>query len=173
MTTISGSPITGQVALVEDEYTLVINRGADAGVAPGMIFAVFADGGRVVTDPASGRELGRLTEEKLRVKVVDVHELFARAETYGSDVHTSPETPIASYLRVYDTPLLAAAPMFNGMTELAQYVGDAGDGHAPTPSSPSEAVTINVGDAVELVDALTSAVRPAAEVRWCRQASSR
>ena len=32
--------LTGQVALVEDDYTLVINRGAEAGVAPGMVFAV-------------------------------------------------------------------------------------------------------------------------------------
>jgi hypothetical protein len=32
---VSGPQITGLVALVEDEYTLVIDRGADAGVAPG------------------------------------------------------------------------------------------------------------------------------------------
>ncbi len=150
----SGSPITGQVALVEDDYTLVINRGADAGVVPGMIFAVFSKDGRVVTDPASGRELGRLAEEKLRVKVVDVHELFARAETYRIDVHRPRDTPIANYLRVAETPLLADAPMFNGMAELARYVGDAIDDDAPSMAfSPSEVVTINVGDAVELVDA--------------------
>lgn len=152
MTTIDGSPIAGQVALIEDEYTLVINRGADSGVAPGMIFAVFADGGRVVTDPASGRELGRLAQEKLRVKVIDVHELFARAETYSSHAKGSRETAIASYLRVYEAPLLAAAPMFGGMTELAQHVGDSADRHAPPTASASEAVTINVGDPVELVD---------------------
>lgn len=29
--------LSGQVALVEDDYTLVINRGAEAGVTPGMV----------------------------------------------------------------------------------------------------------------------------------------
>ncbi|WP_342751331.1 hypothetical protein [Mycolicibacterium hodleri] len=154
MTTMIGSPITGRVALVEDEYTLVINRGADAGVAPGMIFAVFSEGGRVVTDPESGRELGRLAQEKLRVKVIDVHELFARAETFSGELDGSPEVPIASYLRVSETPLFAAASMFSGMAELARYVGDSIDEQASTATSPpSDVITINVGDAVELVDA--------------------
>lgn len=76
-------PVTGQVALVEDDYTLVINRGAEAGVAPGMVFAVYADAGRVVRDPETGRELGRIHREKLRVRVFDVAPLFARAHTFA------------------------------------------------------------------------------------------
>lgn len=76
-------PVTGQVALVEDDYTLVINRGAEAGVTPGMVFAVYADAGRVVRDPETGRELGRLQREKLRVRVFDVAPLFARAHTFA------------------------------------------------------------------------------------------
>jgi hypothetical protein len=74
--------IVGQVALVEDDYTLVINRGAEAGVVPGMVFAVSSGPGQVVTDPESGRELGRLTREKVRVRVFDVQPLFARAHTF-------------------------------------------------------------------------------------------
>ncbi|CAN5337474.1 hypothetical protein BH09ACT7_BH09ACT7_57620 [soil metagenome] len=74
--------ITGQVALVEDDYTLVINRGAEAGVTPGMIWAVYANTGEVITDPESGMELGRLSREQLRVRVFDVHPLFARAHTF-------------------------------------------------------------------------------------------
>ncbi|RDH77344.1 hypothetical protein DVS77_17545 [Mycolicibacterium moriokaense] len=74
--------MTGQVALVEDDHTLVINRGADAGVAPGMIFAVYSGAGRAIADPETGRFLGRLRPEKLRVRVVDVHPLFARAQTF-------------------------------------------------------------------------------------------
>ncbi len=73
--------ITGQVALIEDDHTLVINRGAEAGVETGMVFAVSANAGPVITDPESGRELGRLTREKLRVKVFDAQPLFARAHT--------------------------------------------------------------------------------------------
>jgi hypothetical protein len=73
--------VTGQVALIEDDYTLIINRGSQAGVTPGMVFAVHTDSDQMITDPESGRELGRLTREKLRVRVFDVQPLFARAHT--------------------------------------------------------------------------------------------
>jgi hypothetical protein len=79
----SGQTITGQVALVEDDYTLVLNRGAEAGVTTGMVFAVHANTSQVITDPESGRELGRLSREQLRVRVFDVHPLFARAHTFA------------------------------------------------------------------------------------------
>lgn len=78
----SARPITGQVALIEDDYTLVINRGAESGLAVGMIFAVQSGAGQVITDPESGRELGRLGGEKLRVRVFEVQPLFARAHTF-------------------------------------------------------------------------------------------
>lgn len=74
--------MAGQVALIEDDYTLVINRGAEAGVTVGMIFSVHSGAPRVITDPESGRELGRLSREKLRVRVFDVQPLFARAHTF-------------------------------------------------------------------------------------------
>ena len=79
----NGYALSGQVALIEDDYTLVINRGAQAGVTPGMIFAVHSESDQVITDPESGRELGRLTREKLRVKVFDVQPLFSRAHTFA------------------------------------------------------------------------------------------
>ncbi|WP_135455267.1 hypothetical protein [Mycobacterium sp. DL99] len=78
-----GHTLSGQVALIEDDHTLVINRGAQAGVVPGMIFAVHSESGQVITDPESGRELGRLTREKLRVRVFDVQPLFSRAHTFA------------------------------------------------------------------------------------------
>lgn len=46
-----------------------------------MIFAVQTESDQVITDPESGRELGRLAREKLRVRVFDVQPLFARAHT--------------------------------------------------------------------------------------------
>jgi hypothetical protein len=79
---VTGQQITGQVALVEDDYTLVINRGAEAGVTPGMVLTVYSDAGPAITDPESGVELGRLNREELRVRVFDVHPLFARAHTF-------------------------------------------------------------------------------------------
>jgi hypothetical protein len=75
--------LAGQVALVEDDYTLVINRGAQSGVTAGMVFAVHSESDQMITDPESGRELGRLTREKLRVRVFDVQPLFARAHTFA------------------------------------------------------------------------------------------
>jgi len=92
---VSARPVTGQVALIEDDYTLVINRGAESGLAVGMIFAVQSGTGQVITDPESGRELGRLSREKLRVRVFDVQPLFARAHTFADtgDFHGLLELP--------------------------------------------------------------------------------
>jgi len=151
----SGPQITGLVALIEDEYTLVINRGAAAGVAAGMTFAVLAETSRRITDPETGRELGRLPEEKLRVKVFDVHPLFARAETYSTEAERSPSTPIAGHPRTEEPPVLDpdAEPILNGMAELARYAGETlHEGVLTTTLSPSDVVTVNVGDEVELVD---------------------
>ena len=106
--------ITGRVALVEDDYTLVINRGTEAGVVAGMVFAVSSGAGPVITDPESGEELGRLRAEKLRVRVFDAQPLFARA-------HTFVETD-----------------NFYGLLQIPFVAHD-------------DAVTIDVGDTVELI----------------------
>ena len=78
----TGECIAGKVALVEDDHTLVINRGTEAGVTVGMVFVVSSAAGPVITDPETGRELGRLNREKLRVRVFDAQPLFARAHTF-------------------------------------------------------------------------------------------
>jgi len=107
--------ITGQVALIEDDYTLVINRGTEAGVTPGMVFAVHSSEASVITDPESGRELGRLSREKLRVRVFDAQPLYARA-------HTFVETD-----------------SFHGLLHIPFIATD-------------DAVTVDIGDSVELID---------------------
>jgi hypothetical protein len=90
--------ITGQVALIEDDYTLVINRGTEVGVVVGMVFAVNSSTGPVITDPESGRELGRLSREKLRVRVFDAQPLFARAHTFAAtdDFHGLLQIPFVA-----------------------------------------------------------------------------
>ncbi|GAY13623.1 hypothetical protein [Mycobacterium sp. shizuoka-1] len=110
----TGETITGQVALVEDDHTLVINRGTEAGVVSGMVFAVSSRTGPVITDPETGRELGRLSREKLRVRVFDAQPLFARAHTF------------------------VPTDDFYGLLQIPFVAGD-------------DAVTVDVGDAVELV----------------------
>lgn len=103
--------MNGQVAHIEDDYTLVINRGAQAGVTVGMVFAVHSEFGQVITDPESGRELGRLTREKVRVKVFDVQPLFARAHTVArtDDVHGLFQATAVVTIDVGDTVELVQA----------------------------------------------------------------
>lgn len=117
----TGEIITGQVALIEDDHTLVINRGTQAGVVAGMVFAVNSGTGPVITDPESGRELGRLSREKLRVRVFDAQPLFARAHTF---------------VRCDD---------FYGLLHIP-FVAEHGE----------DAVTVDVGDTVELVGRKTA-----------------
>jgi hypothetical protein len=74
-------PITGKVADIMDRYSIIINKGQDAGVKTGMIFQVLGGGGDVL-DPDTGKSLGAKPIEKLRVKVSQVYPQFAVAETY-------------------------------------------------------------------------------------------
>jgi hypothetical protein len=75
-------PIEGSVARLEDQYTLIVNRGSEHGVEDGMEFAVMADNGDPIIDPETGEVIGELPTEKLRVRVFDVHPKYSRAETF-------------------------------------------------------------------------------------------
>ena len=80
-------PIEGSVARVEDQYTLIINRGSEHGVKERMEFAVMDDVGDQIVDPETGDVIGELPSEKLRIRVSEVHEKWSRAETF---VHYQP-----------------------------------------------------------------------------------
>lgn len=80
----SEQPIEGSVARVEDDYTLIINRGAEHGVEDDMLFAVLSDGGDPLIDPETGEVLDEFPVEKLRVRVSDVHPKYCRAVTFRS-----------------------------------------------------------------------------------------
>ena len=75
-------PNEGSVARVEDQYTLIINRGSEHGVKSGMDFAVMSERGARLIDPETGEVIGELPIEKLRVKVLDVHPKYSRAEIF-------------------------------------------------------------------------------------------
>ncbi|AYE96951.1 hypothetical protein C0J29_21310 [Mycobacterium paragordonae] len=75
-------PISGSVARVEDQHTLIINRGSAHGAEPDMVFAVLANAGEPIVDPETGEVIGELPTEKLRVKVVEVQPKYSRAVTF-------------------------------------------------------------------------------------------
>lgn len=60
-----------RVAKVLDEFSVVLNAGGDDGVRPGMVFAIFTLGEKIV-DPDSKDILGRLEVVKGRVRIEHV-----------------------------------------------------------------------------------------------------
>ncbi|MFT4200129.1 hypothetical protein [Gordonia sp. (in: high G+C Gram-positive bacteria)] len=84
--------IEGQVAKIDDEYTVVINRGKIHGVTPGMIFAIYDDETEAVRDPETDESLD-VPIEKLRVKVFDVFSKACRAATFQTN------SPISNMLK--------------------------------------------------------------------------
>lgn len=71
-----------KVAAIIDNRRLVLSAGSESGVAVGDKYQIYAAEGKEIKDPDSGMVLGRLEIEKLPVKVVQVQEAFAVAETY-------------------------------------------------------------------------------------------
>lgn len=65
--------IEGKVAKIVDERTVIINRGAEAGVREGMKFAILVEGD-AVTDPDTGETLGTWEIVKDYVKTTHVQE---------------------------------------------------------------------------------------------------
>ena len=72
--------ITGKVAAIVDDTTLVLNVGARHGVHEGMLFAVVAEH-EDIRDPDSGESLGRWESVKGRVAVTHVQEQMATARS--------------------------------------------------------------------------------------------
>lgn len=94
----TAGPIRGSVARIEDEHTLIINRGSEHNVMVGMIFGVLADGGDQIIDPETGDVIGELPTVKLRVRVSEVHPKYSRAETFVK-YQPAPALPsLASFL---------------------------------------------------------------------------
>lgn len=88
-----GELISGSVARVEDQYTLIINRGSAHGTRPDMLFAVLSEAGDPILDPETGEVIGELPTEKLLVKVVDVQPKYSRAVTFRTVAPAKVEYP--------------------------------------------------------------------------------
>lgn len=76
--------IRGAVAQILNRRELVINVGADSGVAEGMRFAVLNRRGLEVKDPDTGDVLGSVDRPKVLVEVVRVQPRLSIARTFRS-----------------------------------------------------------------------------------------
>jgi hypothetical protein len=53
-------PLPAMIAHVQDDYTVVINRGTDDGIKPGQRFLVYSETNEEIQDPETGKSLGTL-----------------------------------------------------------------------------------------------------------------
>ncbi|MDP2674796.1 MAG: hypothetical protein Q8Q00_07805 [Dehalococcoidia bacterium] len=117
-----GKPIEGKIAAVVSTREVAIIRGSDHGVAEGMVFAII--GGPIqITDPDTGKTIGSVDREKLRVRVSEVREEFCIARTLAV------------------TPGWMTTPIF-GLGSLAPEL---------PPTSPEEERPVRTGDRVRQV----------------------
>ena len=79
-------PIRGKVAAVLDEERLVLNVGTDHGVARNMVFKVLET--RVIRDPDTGDELGKVDVTKVQVQVGKTEERMSIAHLHNRYIHT-------------------------------------------------------------------------------------
>lgn len=84
-------PIIGKVADIVDRYSVLVNKGDEAGVEVGMIFSVIGATGTAVRDPETGEDLGTLPIEKARIRVTEVYSSSARPRP---TVSPSPRSPV-------------------------------------------------------------------------------
>jgi hypothetical protein len=140
-------PIGGQVAEILDLYSLIINRGQEAGVKEGMIFAVIGFGGDVI-DPESGQSLGPKPIEKLRVKVREVYPKFSIAETYRIVSPRGGPGSLLSDLSQFPSPLsVSQAEQFLRAHEpQREHIAGEPEPRDPTPTYPT--AHVEVGDTV-------------------------
>lgn len=78
-----GKLIEGQVAQILSENYIVVNRGSNAGVKVGMVFAVLAQG-QEVRDPETGDVLGQWEVPKGYIRATHVQERLCTCEGYTS-----------------------------------------------------------------------------------------
>ena len=71
--------VEGKVAKILGNNEIVINRGRNEGVRPGMLFEVFAPEGEEVWDPDTGETLGTVEDVKAHAEVTEVKERLAVA----------------------------------------------------------------------------------------------
>ena len=118
-------PIRGKVAAVLDEERLVLNVGADHGVAQNMVFNIIET--RVIRDPDTGDELGKVDVTKFQVQVGNAEERMSIAYPYQEYVATDfLLRPIRQKFKIKNTqPSTRALPALGSSTQYIEVaVGD-------------------------------------------------
>ena len=77
--------VEGKVAKILGNREIVINRGRNDGVRPGLTFEVFAAEGEEVWDPDTGETLGTVEDVKAKAEVTEVKERLAVARLIGAE----------------------------------------------------------------------------------------
>lgn len=76
------SPLTGAVAKVASNRTVVLNRGSEDGVQLGDRFQILSKDGEKIIDPETQEVLQEIPYEKARVEVEELYERASVAKTY-------------------------------------------------------------------------------------------
>ena len=98
--------IEGKVATILNVRELTINRGSQDGVEVGMRFKI-VDENAAVIDPDTKEELGTISREKIRVKIVYVQPRFSIARTYDTYQAIEPIPNLARQIEELGMPLIA------------------------------------------------------------------
>lgn len=128
-------PIEGRVASILNERDLVINRGSSDGVLEGMLFMVNQPN-VPIRDPESGLALGELTREKIKVRVIEVHDKFSVAKTYETYNIPAPGGQTIAEALFHPIIVTRTRKIFAGHSQLDPVTIDI------------EGSTVNIGDPV-------------------------
>lgn len=133
--------LTGLVAAILNERELVINIGSEEGIEQGMKFKVL-DEPFEVRDPETDELLDTISQQKIRVKVVEVRRLVAIARTYETYKLTTGgyRYPTTAMLDIFGPP----------RTETRVRTLRYDDSEAPKPIDPAKCI-VKIGDKVELI----------------------
>lgn len=139
--------MSGLVAAIVNEREIVINLGESAGVKIGMEFRVL-DIPRTVIDPQTGKDLGIIEREKIRVRVAEVRALLSIARTYETYRVNEGGTGIS-----WGSMILPEPPKLVTRVKTLRYE-DSGLGDQPFDEKSS---FVKVGDHVEAVEEQSAA----------------
>lgn len=122
--------ITGAIAKVESQRSVVINRGSQDGVGLGDRFQILSRDGEEITDPDTGEVIETIPYEKARVEVEELYTRAAVAKTYGT--HFVGGNAFGANLNelfgprreVYDTFEAEVTPVADTDKDLTVRVGD-------------------------------------------------